>query len=140
MSSTTSKPRGARASGPRSYADAVAKAGDLLRQGRLNDPDEHFPYKHQAVSELIAEDPPARPDPVGDPGDDRRISDYISQDIADASQAMIEAQAAHLADASDEGLRQAYEDSKTALVQARQAHRANRRAVAIGGRARRAGE
>lgn len=106
---------------------------------RLHDPGEHYPYKHDHVSALIAENPPAGPD---GPDDDRvRVEDYISQPIADATRDYIDAQAAYLTDPGD-ATRAAYEQAKADLQAARAAHRENRPAgpVVVGVRARRAGE
>lgn len=108
-------------------------------QARLNDPGEHYPYKHDTVLALLEEDPPYGPD---GPDDDRlRVSDFTSRDIADATKVYIDAQAAYLADPGD-GTLSAYRAAKDALAAARRAHRVNRPAgpVVIGIRARRAGE
>lgn len=114
-------------------------AGDAEAARRLADPAEHFPYKHQAVLELVGENPPMGPSGPGD--DQARAEDFMSRGIADASRNMIDAQAALLADPT-EGNRGSYEQAKVALVAARQAHRANRPAAGnvVGIRARRAGE
>lgn len=108
-------------------------------QSRLSDPGEHFPYKHAEALALLEEDPPYGPD--GEDDDRLRVSDYLSREIADATNAYVNAQAAYLADAGD-GTRAAYSAAKEALVAARQAHRVNRPAgpVVVGIRARRAGE
>ena len=106
---------------------------------RLNDPDEHFPYKHEHVCALIEENGPAGPD---GPDDDRlRVQDYISQDIADATKAYVEAQAAWLSDPGD-ATQELHQQAARDLVEARRAHRANRPAgpVVVGIRARRSGE
>lgn len=106
---------------------------------RLDDPDEHYPYKHAHVSALIEENPAHGPD---GPDDDRvRVEDFISQRIADATRDYIDAQAAYLTDPGD-GTRSDYEHAKQALAEARAEHRANRPAgpTIVGVRARRAGE
>jgi hypothetical protein len=114
--------------GPRNYGDAINQARELVNQGRLVDPDEHYPYKHADVSALVEENPPAGPD---GPDDDRvRIRDLMSQDIADASRDYIDAQAAYLRDPGD-ATRGAYHDARDRLITARQAHRANRRSAAV---------
>ena len=121
------------------YAAAHAESQRILREGRLADDGEHFPYRHDAVTALVAENPPAGPD---GPDDDRvRLEDFMSQEIADASQRYIEAQQAYLADPGD-GTRAGYESAKSALAAARQAHRVNRgdQMNIVGIRARRAGE
>lgn len=123
---------------PRNRSEALERAKGLLRQGRLNDPNEHFPYKHDEVSRLIAENPPAGPE---GPDDDRvRVEDFITQDIADATRDYIDAQAAYLEDPGD-ATRADYHRARDELTAARQAHRVNRPAPTIVGiRARRAGE
>jgi hypothetical protein len=106
---------------------------------RLTDPDDHFPYKLDEVKALLEANPPLGPD---GPDDDRvRAEDYLSADIADASAAYVEAQAAFLTDPGD-GTKAAYQGARDKLQAARAAHRANRPAgpVVIGIRARRAGE
>jgi hypothetical protein len=130
----TSKPRR-----PTSYADAVTQAQELLRQGRLADEGEHFPYKRDEMDALIAENPPMGPD---GPDDDRfRASDYTSSDIAAASERYIAAQERYLKDPGD-ATRGEYADARDELVEARRAHRSSRAGVYIGGvwRAPRAGE
>lgn len=123
---------------PRNYAEAWERAQELLRQGRLNDPGEHFPYKHAEVSALIAENPAYGPE---GPDDDRvRVEDFITQDIADATQLYIDAQADYLEHPGD-GTKAEYVSAKDRLVAARQAHRSNRTApVIVGIRAPRSGE
>lgn len=105
---------------------------------RLNDPGEHFPYKHETVTALVAENPPMGPD---GPDDDRlRAEDYISPAIADATKAYIDAQAAYLSDPGD-GTRAAYHGARDQLQAARAAHRKHRITMnVVGIRARRAGE
>lgn len=110
------------------YAEALAEARTLVNQARLDDPDEHYPYKHEEVSALIAENPPAGPN---GPEDDRlRIRDMISQPIADASRDYIDAQAAYLADPSEE-TKAAYDVARDVLVEARRRHRADREGMAV---------
>lgn len=87
---------------------------------RLADPDEHYPYRHDHVSALIAENGPAGPE---GPDDDRAtVGDFINQDIADASKTYIEAQAEYLKAPTDvtDGI---YRQATEALVAARQRHR-----------------
>lgn len=106
-----------------SHAEALTEALALTRRARLEDPDEHYPYKHDEVSALIEENPPAGPE---GPDDDRvRVRDLISQPIADASRDYIAAQAAYL-ESPDEETKADYDAAAQTLVQARQAHRANR--------------
>lgn len=123
---------------PQGYGEAWDAAQGMLRTARLNDPDEHYPYRHDAVCALVNENPPMGPD--GE--DDDRVSaeDFMSQEIADASRDYIDAQAAYLTDPGD-ATREAYEAAKAELQAARAAHRANRTgATIVGIRARRAGE
>lgn len=114
-------------------------AQELLRAGHLNDPGEHFPYKHGDVVALIDVEAPMGPEGEGD--DRMTIADYMSREIADRSKAYVEAQEAYLRDPGD-ATRAAYESARDRLVAARQEHRANRSGVTVGGvtRARRAGE
>jgi hypothetical protein len=124
---------------PREYGAAWEKAQTLLRQGRLNDPGEHFPYKHDDVTALVEENPPMGPD---GPDDDRlRAEDFTSAEIADATRDYVQAQEAYLRDPGD-GTAGDYRAAAEALVAARQAHRANRTQgpTIVGIRARRAGE
>lgn len=58
---------------------------------------------------------------------------HISPEIIEASAAYVEAQAALLADPDDTGARDIYERAKTALVDARRAHRAGRAGTAAAG-------
>jgi hypothetical protein len=124
---------------PGGYGQAWEQALRLLRTGRLNDPGEHFPYKHADVTTVVEENPPMGPE---GPDDDRvRAEDYMSQDIADATKAYIEAQEAYLKDPGD-ATKADYSEATSALVAARQAHRAGRPAgpTIVGVRARRVGE
>lgn len=110
------------------YAEAVAEARALISQARRDDPDEHYPYKHEAVSALIAENPPAGPN---GPDDDRvRVRDMISQPIADASRDYIDAQEAYLADPGEDA-KAAYAAARDVLVEARRRHRAEREGMAV---------
>lgn len=97
-------------------------------QQRLNDPDGHYPYKADEVRALLAEDPPAGP---GGPDDDRaRVSDFISEEIIDATEVYVEAQAAYVRDPGD-AARADYQDAAAKLVEARRAHRARRAGLNI---------
>lgn len=125
------------------YAEAVEQQRQALATARLNDPAEHFPYKHDTVSALVAEDPPMGPGVPGDTdgsGDtSRTVADYMSQGIADASRDYIDAQAAYLQDPS-EGNRDAYNTARDLLAAARLDHRAGRgEGFVVGAAARRAG-
>jgi hypothetical protein len=115
------------------------QAQELLRQGHLNDPDEHFPYRHSEVAELVEANPPMGPN--GEDDDSFRVEDYMSQEIADASRDYIDAQQDYLRDPGD-ATRAEYDRTRDALLAARRAHRARRRGVYVGGvmRAPRAGE
>jgi hypothetical protein len=128
---------------PKTYGDAMAQARAVLNRTRLDDPDEHFPYKRDAVRQLLDEDPPMGPGvPGGQDGTQdrsRTVSDYITPDIADATADYIDAQAAYLADVSDEN-RQAYDAARDRLQAARLDHRQNRgQGFTIGAAAGRAG-
>jgi hypothetical protein len=126
-----------------SYAEQVEANRAALAQARLSDPDEHFPYRHDAVVDLIAADPPMGPGlPGGTDGTDdtsRTVHDYITRAIADASRDYIAAQAAWLADATG-GNWAAYEAARDRLVAARLDHRQARgEEFTIGAAARKAG-
>jgi hypothetical protein len=128
---------------PKTYGQAHEVALDLLANARLSDPNEHFPYKHDVVMELIDDNLPMGP---GTPGGadgtsdrSREVGDYTSRAIADASRDYIDAQAAWLADRNDDTFA-AYEAARDRLVAARLDHRQNRGdGFTIGGAARRAG-
>lgn len=95
-------------------------------RARLDDPGEHYPYKHGEVMALIEENPPAGP---GGPDDDRvRVRDLISPAIADASAEYIDAQAGYVRDPNEE-TKAAYEVARDVLVDARRRHRENRPAA-----------
>lgn len=122
-----------------SYAAAHAESQRILREGRLADDGEHFPYKHDDVTALVAENSPMGPE---GPDDDRlRAEDYMSQEIADASAAYVQAQRVYLENPGD-GTKAEYEAAKLSLADARKAHRANRgnQLNVVGIRSRRAGE
>lgn len=108
---------------PRSYGEAVAKAQRDVNAARLADPDEHFPYKHDHVRALVADNPPMGPD---GPSDNRvTVADVMTVRIADASNAYIEAQAAYLTDPGP-ATKSALDAATDDLVAARRNHRRNR--------------
>lgn len=124
---------------PSSYAEAIVSAQQIIREGRLADQGEHYPYKHDVVTALVEENPPMGPD---GPDDDRlRAEDFTSQEIADATQAYVAAQEAYLRDPGD-ATKADYVRARDRLQQARAAHRVNRGGSVnvVGIRARRAGE
>jgi len=106
---------------------------------RLNDPNDHFPYKHEEAAALVADNPPMGPD--GPEDDAVRAEDFLSSEIVDATAAYVAAQADYLNDPGD-GTQALVDQTAAELVAARQAHRVNRPAgpVVVGIRARRAGE
>lgn len=108
---------------PGSYGEAVTRAQNLIRAGRLADPGEHFPYKHDEVTALLEENPPAGPAGEGD--DSLRVSDFMSQRIADATQAYVAAQQAYLENPGDVTLAD-YQEKTDDLTAARRAHRRKR--------------
>src|SRR4051812_19141493 len=114
---------------PKSYGDAMVQARQVLAQSRLNDPGEHFPYKHAEVTRLIDENPPMGPGvPGGIEGVDdrsREVADYMSAGIADATRDYVEAQAAYLEDPSQTNL-DLYAAARDRLQAARLDHRRNR--------------
>lgn len=111
-----------------SYADAWDEARGLLGRARLADPGEHFPYKHDEVLALLQENPPAGPG--GENDDSRRVSDFMSTRIADATKAYVEAQAAYLKNAGDATLAD-YQEAADDLSAARRAHRRKRAGAMI---------
>jgi hypothetical protein len=133
---------------PKTYSEVVEQNRNALARARLSDPDEHFPYKHAAVTELVGQPGlpmgPGVPADAGRPGEDgaddgsRTIEDYMSQGIADASRDYVDAQAAYLEDPSDDN-RAAYDAARDQLQAARLDHRANREGLVVGAAARRAG-
>jgi hypothetical protein len=108
---------------PGSYGEAVTRAQALVRAGRLADPGEHFPYKHDQVTALLEENPPAGP--KGKDDDSLRVSDFMSVRIADATKAYVRAQEAYLRDPGDATLAD-YQEATDDLVAARRAHRRRR--------------
>lgn len=95
-------------------------------QLRLNDPDGHFPYKLDAALGAIRANAPAGPEGADD--DRANVRDYLSEDIAYASEALVKAQAEFLQNGNEDN-RVKYTQAKEALVEARRAHRANRDAT-----------
>ncbi len=130
---------------PKTYAQAVTQSRQALAQARLADPDEHFPYKHDVVTELLAD--PQTPMGSGVPDahdgtDDRSrtISDYMSQGIADATRDYVQAQTDYLSDPENDDARTGYEAARDQLIAARLDHRENRGSeFVVGAAARRAG-
>lgn len=127
----------------KSYAQVVNQSRQAIANARLNDPEEHFPYKRQAVDDLLNRAVPMGPgSPNGDTGESdnsRTVADYISADIANATAEYITAQAAYLEDPSDE-TRGEYDAARDRLQAARLDHRGNRgEGFTVGAAARRAG-
>lgn len=126
---------------PMTYQAAVEKSRALLAQARLNDPAEHFPYKHDEVQALLdggGAMGPGVPDRVdGETDQSRTVDDYMSQGIADATRDYVEAQEAYLKDTSDDN-RAALDAARDRLQAARLDHRENRdNGFTIGAAARR---
>ena len=105
---------------PKSFGEAHAEARAMLAQARLADPGEHYPYKASDVAALLKSNPPMGPDGAKDGA--ARAEDFMSQRIAEASAAYIEAQAAVVANPTP-ATRSAYEAAKDDLVAARRTHR-----------------
>jgi hypothetical protein len=98
------------------------------RSARLDDPDEHFPYKRDHVDLLIEENPAAGP---GGPDDySATLRDFISPGIAEGSDRYIQAQAAWLVDPSAD-TQSAYRAAAEDLAAARSRHRANRQGMNV---------
>jgi hypothetical protein len=113
------------------YGTAHARARAIVAAARLADPDEHFPYRHHVVAGLLDQGA-AMPADDGDPADDRTVADYMSREIADASRDMIAAQERYLKDPGDATMA-AYDIARTALEEARMAHRADRPGTIVRG-------
>jgi hypothetical protein len=127
---------------PETYAEVVARTARERAQARLDDPGEHFPYKHKTVTGLLSKGVTLGP---GIPGqtegaddESRTIDDYMSRGIADASRDYIAAQAAWLTN-PDEQTSAAYEAATDRLQAARLDHRQNREAGFTVGAAARKG-
>lgn len=110
------------------YAEAMTRTRALLAGARLTDPGEHFPYKHDVVTALIAENPPAGP--MGEDDARVRVRDFTSQQIADATRDYVDAQAGYLA-RPGEDTKAAYEVARDILVEARRRHRQGRDGFAV---------
>jgi hypothetical protein len=95
----------------------------MSRPARLDDPDEHYPYKRDHVRSLLAENPSFGPN--GPDDNAVQVTDVLSERIADASGAYIDAQARVVEAPTDEN-RADYRAARDTLIAARQAHRANR--------------
>ncbi len=129
---------------PETYAEVVARTERERAQARLNDPNEHFPYKYDEVLLLLDDGTLMGPGVPGqrdgdDDDDSRTIHDYMSYGIAAATRDYIDAQAAWLTDPTADTTA-VYEAARDRLVAARLDHRQNREAgFTVGGAARRAG-
>lgn len=126
-----------------SYEQVLQENQRALAQARLDDPAEHFPYKHDVVTRMLADGTPMGPGIPGQldgAGDSQRtIDDYMSPGIADASNDYVAAQAEYLADPCEQ-TRAAYDAARDDLLAARLDHRANRTdAFVVGAASRRAG-
>ena len=129
----------------KTYAEVVEEQRRALGQAALNDPLSHFPYKRAVVDGMLATPnlPMGSGRPAGLEGAEdtsRTIEDYMSPGIAEATDAYIAAQAAHLANPDDEATFDAYNAARDQLQAARLDHRQNRgESFVIGAAARRAG-
>lgn len=107
---------------PDSYADAVGGVSEALKvalEARLRDPDDHFPYQRDRAMSALREPP--------EEGTNNHPGHwYISEQIIEATDAMIAAQEAHLQNLDDADVKAAYMHAQNELVAARQAHRAGR--------------
>lgn len=127
----------------KTYAQALEQGAKLRAQAVLTDPNSHFPYKREAVQDILEEDPPMGPgNPEGEDGTQdttRTVADYMTADIADASEEYIAAQEAYLR-SPDEETRAEYDAARDRLQAARLDHRGNRgSSFTVGAAARRAG-
>jgi hypothetical protein len=127
----------------KTYEQASKQARDALAAAVLSDPGSHFPYKRDAVQEVLDANPNMGPGVPGEAegadDDSRTVADYMTEAIADASEAYVTAQAAYLKDGTDES-RSAYDAARDQLQAARLDHRARRgNEFTVGAAARRAG-
>lgn len=127
----------------KTYAQARDAAQASVAQAVLADPNSHFPYKREAVQRVLDDAPAMGPGVPGEldgaEDDSRSVEDYMTEGIADASEAYVSAQAAFLKDPSDDN-RARYETARDRLQAARLDHRKNRgETFTIGAAARRAG-
>jgi multidrug efflux pump subunit AcrA (membrane-fusion protein) len=99
-----------RENGPGGYADAVAEAQQSIREARLADPDEHFPYNREAAER-------GNPDGV-----------RVLAGVAAATERYVRAQQAYLENPGD-ATRDDYRATAEALVSARNEHRSNQMLV-----------
>ena len=105
------------------YEEAVAQARASIGAARLADPGEHYPYKIGTVERLLASNQAMGPGGTND--NSVQAEDVMTQRIAAASKAYIDAQAAFLTTANP-ATHEAYEAAKDDLVAARKAHRRSR--------------
>ena len=101
--------------------EALAAGRQAVAAARVNDPGEHYPYKASVVADLLDTNP------AMDPGDGSDVTavDFMSQRIAQASEAYIAAQEQWLLDPTPAN-NSRYEAAKDDLVAARRNHRRNR--------------
>lgn len=105
--------------------DAVTEAKAAAARARIDNPDEHFPYKREVALRAL-ETPP-------DPGTNNHPEDrYTSEQIIEASAAYVAAQEKVLENPNVEN-RRAYRKAAEALAVARQEHRADRVSVRVWG-------
>lgn len=93
------------------------------RPPRLDDPEEHYPYRHEHARRLVAEN--GRFGPNGPDDQSVEVTDVLSAAIVDATAAYVAAQAAFVLSQTSED-RAAYRAARDTLTAARVAHRANR--------------
>lgn len=93
------------------------------RPARLDDPDDHYPYKHEHARRLLDEG--ERFGPNGPDDRSVEITDVLTPTIVDATAAYVAAQEAFVASQTPED-RTAYRAARDALTAARREHRANR--------------
>lgn len=102
----------------KNYNDVREQTRQQNARIQLDEPDGHFPYKAEQVRQALATPP--------DPDTNNHPEQwYTSPPIIDATGRMVEAQERYLQDPGD-GTREAYEQAKRDLVDARQAHRRGR--------------
>jgi len=97
----------------------LTKAKAAAARARLDDPEEHFPYRRDDALAALREGP--------EPGTNNHPQHwYTSEQIIEATAAYVAAQQAHLEDITDDAKREAYRNAASDLDIARGLHRSGR--------------
>lgn len=95
----------------------------MARPARLDDPLEHYPYKHQHARALVAENP--RFGPNGPDDDAVETTDVLTPELVDLTAAYVKAQEVYVEQRTAGNLA-AYRAARDELTEGRRRHRANR--------------